>query len=107
MLLDTLIQRAPETRRKAVAVTFWPHPLHVHLPNAGPQLITGLKTRLKQLETWGLDAVLTVNYTLEFALQSPKEFVETYLLQGLNAKEVVAGRGDCVRVHELGRLARK
>lgn len=105
MLLDTLIQRARETGRKAVAVTFWPHPLHVHLPNAGPQLITGLQPRLKQLETWGLDAVLTVNYTLEFARQSPKEFVETYLLQGLNAKEVVAGQGIRFGWQNVGDLA--
>lgn len=104
MLLDTLIERARATGRKAVAVTFWPHPLHVHLPDSGPQLITGLSSRLNQLEHWGLDAVLTVNYTLEFARQSPREFVQNYLLDGLGAKEVVAGEGIRFGWQNVGNL---
>lgn len=104
MLLDTLIERARATGRKAVAVTFWPHPLHVHLPDSGPQLITGLSSRLNQLEHWGLDAVLIVNYTLEFARQSPREFVQNYLLDGLGAKEVVAGEGIRFGWQNVGNL---
>lgn len=104
MLLDTLMERARATNRKAVAVTFWPHPLHVHLPGAGPQLITGLDQRLDQLQAWGLDAILIVDYTLEFARQSPQEFVENYLLEGLNAKEVVAGQGIRFGWQNVGNL---
>lgn len=104
MLLNTLIDRARATGRKAVAVTFWPHPLQVHLPDAGPQLISGLSSRLNQLEEWGLDAVLTINYTLAFARQSPREFVENYLLRGLNAKEVIAGQGIRFGWQNVGNL---
>lgn len=91
VLLSTLIDRARAARLKAVAMTFWPHPQHVHLPDGNLQLLTGISTRLDELEKTGLDGVLTVNYDLDFARQSPREFVQNYLVQGLRAREVVAG----------------
>jgi len=104
MLLNTLTDRARATGRKAVAMTFWPHPLQVHLPSGGPQLITGLQARLDELEKCGLDAVLIVNYTLEFARQTPREFITDYVLEGLHAAEVVVGKGIRFGWQNVGNL---
>ncbi len=97
----------------AVAVTFSPHPLQVHRPQDAPPLLTGDEDRLELLERTGLDAVLMVTYTLDFARQSPQEFVERYLVEGLRARTVVVGRdvrfgwqnaGDLATMSELGAL---
>lgn len=90
-MLATVVSHARQSGRRAVAVTFWPHPLHVHVPDGSPQLITGLSQRLELLESMGVDATLVIDYTLEFAQQSPDEFVERYFVDALQAKEVVVG----------------
>src|SRR3954451_6882308 len=97
---------------KAVAVTFTPHPLQVHRPESAPPVITGDEDRLELLERTGLDAVLMLGYTLEFARQTPEEFVQRYLVDVLHARTVVVGRdvrfgwnnsGDLSTMVELGR----
>ncbi|MBO3084403.1 bifunctional riboflavin kinase/FAD synthetase [Cellulomonas fengjieae] len=97
---------------RAVAVTFSPHPQQVHRPETAPPLLTGDVDRLELLEQTGLDAVLLLEYSLEFARQTPEEFVRRYLVDGLRARTVVVGRdvrfgwnnsGDLSTMVELGR----
>ena len=87
-----IAERAREDGARAVAVTFDPHPAAVHRPDAAPELLTGVADRLELLAETGLDAVLLLGYTLEFARQTPDEFVRRYLVEGLRARRVVVGR---------------
>ena len=93
---QTVLQRmaadARATGRASVAITFTPHPLQVHRPDDAPPLVTGDTDRLELLAATGLDAVLLVDYTLEFAEQTPEEFVRAYLVDALHAATVVVGR---------------
>ena len=93
-------------------MTFSPHPQQVHRPDTAPPLLTGDADRLELLEQTGLDAVLLLEYTLEFARQTPEEFVQRYLVDVLHARTVVVGRdvrfgwnnsGDLSTMVELGR----
>lgn len=110
-VLRRIVADARTARARAVAITFDPHPSAVHRPGESPELITGLADRLDLLEQTGLDAVLVQHYTLEFARQSPEEFVRTYLVEGLHAATVVVGHdvrfgwrnaGDLSTMLELG-----
>ncbi len=87
-----IAERARDEGARAVAVTFDPHPAAVHRPDAAPELLTGVADRLELLAETGLDAVLLLGYTLEFARQTPDEFVRRYLVEGLRARRVVVGR---------------
>ncbi|MCL2849208.1 MAG: bifunctional riboflavin kinase/FAD synthetase, partial [Micrococcales bacterium] len=93
---QTVLRRLADDARAAglasVAITFSPHPLQVHRPDDAPPLVTGDTDRLELLAATGLDAVLLVSYTLEFADQTPEEFVRTYLVDALRATTVVLGR---------------
>ena len=91
-VLRRLAADAKVAGQAAVAITFTPHPLHVHRPHDAPPLVTGDTDRLELLAATGLDAVLLVDYTLDFAAQSPEEFVRTYLVDALHATTVVVGR---------------
>ena len=84
----------------------------MHHPDTAPELLTGVEDRLELLAETGLDAVLLLEYTLDFARQTPEEFVVRYLVQGLRAATVVVGRdvrfgwgnaGDLATMTELGR----
>ncbi|WP_194949073.1 bifunctional riboflavin kinase/FAD synthetase [Actinomyces trachealis] len=95
----------------AVAMTFDPHPALVHRPQSCPPLITSLTDRLASLEQAGLDAVLVVEYTLDFASQGAEEFIRTWVEGLLGAHVVVVGddvrfgagnRGDAQRLQQIG-----
>ncbi|MGW6005073.1 bifunctional riboflavin kinase/FAD synthetase [Oerskovia enterophila] len=111
-VLGRIVSLARESGSQAVAVTFHPHPATVHRPEQAPELLTGIADRMELLEATGLDAVLLVEYTLDFARQSPEEFVRTYLVDGLGARTVVVGHdvrfgrdnaGNLATMVELGR----
>ena len=90
-VLARLIELAHAGGHRAVALTFDPHPAVVHRPDHAPEMLTALDDRLELLAETGLDAVLVVRYTLEFAGQTPEEFVTRYLVDGLGARTVVVG----------------
>jgi riboflavin kinase/FMN adenylyltransferase len=91
-VLERMVADARERNHVALAVTFEPHPKAVHDPAHPPELITGLEDRLERLGATGLDGVLVVDYTLEFAQLTPHDFVRDYLVEGLGAATVVIGR---------------
>lgn len=110
-VLARMVADARAVGAAAVAVTFTPHPAQVHRPDVAPPLLTGDADRLELLAQTGLDAVLLLTYTLDFARQTPEEFVRRYLVDGLHARTVVVGRdvrfgrdnvGDLATMAELG-----
>ena len=101
-----------DRRPLAVAVTFDPHPRSVHQPEADLPLIASLTDRLASLGDLGLDAVMVITYTLDFAAQSPQDFVRTWLEGLLGARAVVVGddvrfgcrnSGDATTLEQIGR----
>jgi riboflavin kinase / FMN adenylyltransferase len=90
---------------RAVAVTFDPHPLAIHQPERPPTLITGLDDRLERMAVTGLDGILVIHYTLDFAQQTAEEFVRTWLVEGLRASGVVIGHDTTFGKGNLGHAA--
>ena len=76
---------------KSVALTFDPHPALIHRPESAPEQIMGLADKLAAMAKLGLDGVLVMPYTLEFAAQTPEEFVRNVFVDGLRACTVVVG----------------
>lgn len=110
-VLGTVVQQARARNADAVAVTFNPHPAHVHRPETAPAPIMGLDERLRIIAGLGIDATLVIHYTLEFAKASPEEFVRSVFVQTLGASAVVVGHdvrfgnnnaGDLATMKELG-----
>ncbi|GHH74366.1 bifunctional riboflavin kinase/FAD synthetase [Promicromonospora soli] len=104
-VLRRILSLARSDAARAVAVTFHPHPAVVHRPESAPELITGLEDRLALMERTGLDATLLVSYTLDFAAQTPEEFVARYLVDGLGARTVVVGHDVRFGKQNAGTLA--
>jgi riboflavin kinase/FMN adenylyltransferase len=90
-VLATLVADARAAGRRSVAVTFDPHPQAVHCPENPPTLITGIEDRVERLAATHLDGVVVIHYTLEFAHQTPEEFVRSCFVEGLRAATVVIG----------------
>lgn len=90
-VLRQMIESARSTGRKAVVVTFDPHPLRVLRPNAAPKLITPQETKEKLLAQAGIDALLVLPFTRDFSMTTPADFARNILAVKLRAKEVHEG----------------
>lgn len=74
----------------SVLITFNPHPAEILYPSRNISLLTDMDKKLEILERLGLDAVLVIEFTLEFARQDPRDFVSDVLLP-LKTKELFIG----------------
>ena len=85
--------RAEAAARNAlsVALTFDPHPALIHRPASAPAQIMGLADKLAAMAALGLDGVLVLPYTLDFAQQTAEEFVKSVFVDTLGAAAVVVG----------------
>jgi len=91
-LFKHVLKRAREINGEAIVMTFYPHPLKVLRPeNSGPPVITCHNQKIRLIEQCGIDAVITVNFTKEFAQLSAREFVENILLKKIGLKVIVVG----------------
>ena len=110
-VLGTVVGAARARGLPAVAVTFEPHPVAVLFPERAPAVLTAPDHRLDLLAATGLEAVLVLEFTREFAQWSPERFVREVFVDALHAALVVVGRdtrfghrnsGDVATLRELG-----
>jgi riboflavin kinase / FMN adenylyltransferase len=101
-VLATVVERARAEGAQAVAVTFEPHPVAVLHPDRAPQIITAPQQRLDLLAATGLDAVLVMEFTREFALWTPERFVVDVFVKALGASVVVVGEDTRFGVRNSG-----
>lgn len=112
-VLRTVTDLAAERGLASVAVTFDPHPVAVLHPERAPKEIASLEHRLELLEEAGLDVVVVIEFTREYARLSPEDFVVQTFVDGLRAEVVVVGQdtrfglqnsGDVGTMRELGEV---
>ena len=88
---QSIVRRAVELAREidgtAVVFTFSNHPLGVVAPQALPKQIGNNMLRERRLAELGVDVLVSIPFTKEFASKSPKAFLE--LLQQLFAPRYV------------------
>ncbi len=90
-VIRTVVAEAHSDGLKAVAISFDPHPALVHRPDVPHFPIMGLRDSLDLLDELGLDALVLLPYSLDFAQETPEDFVRTTFVEGLGAKKVVIG----------------
>ncbi|UCF81351.1 MAG: bifunctional riboflavin kinase/FAD synthetase [Acidobacteriota bacterium] len=78
-VLGALVERARERGGTSLALTFYPHPMHVLALDRLQKMINTPEQRLELLEAQGLDAVVLVPFTKEFSKKSPLEFIDGVL----------------------------
>ncbi|MCX5893232.1 MAG: bifunctional riboflavin kinase/FMN adenylyltransferase [Deltaproteobacteria bacterium] len=94
-ILARVVHRARELGGQAVAITFDPHPLKVLRPEMGLPLLTTPEQKLQLLAGCGLDAVVVLPFTPEFAAWRARDFVAQYFCERLRVREVVIGHDYC------------
>jgi riboflavin kinase/FMN adenylyltransferase len=89
-LFETVAAKARSIEGTSVAITFDPHPLQVLLPG-GIKLISTCEQKAELIEMAGIDVLLVIPFTKEFAKTTADIFVEELLVKKLGVKELVVG----------------
>ncbi len=111
-LFDKVKNLARKINGQSVVMTFEPHPLKVLRHRNEPKLITPLEQKIKLIQEAGIDVILCLPFTLEFAAITAHDFVCDLLLKKIGIKEIVVGydysfgagrKGDIVLLKEMGK----
>jgi riboflavin kinase/FMN adenylyltransferase len=90
--LKKLAHEAHAEGRHAVVMTFDPHPKMIIHPDRHPfYLITTLEEKIDLVEKQGIDALILIPFTLEFAATTAREFVCNILWGKLRAGKILIG----------------
>jgi riboflavin kinase/FMN adenylyltransferase len=90
-LFYEVIERSHVIDGTSIAMTFDPHPLRVLRKNHTPPLITLLEQKAELIERSGVDVLICVPFTLEFAAITAHSFVEDLLVRKIGMKAIVLG----------------
>ncbi len=94
VIINRLNSIAREIGGESVVITFHPHPrrvLHPDTTGKGLHLINTLEEKLYLLEEAGLDNVIIIEFTREFAGITSEQFVRDILTGILRARVIVVG----------------
>ena len=110
-VLGRLVAEGAARGLPSVAVTFEPHPATIFHPDT-LELIAPGELRDDDLAATGIDGLLVLEFTREFAQQSAEEFIVRTFVEALGARALVVGEdargfgrdysGDVDTLRELG-----
>jgi riboflavin kinase/FMN adenylyltransferase len=91
-LFHEVVERADAMGGTAIAMTFEPHPIRVITKNGHPPLITMYEQKTELIEKAGIDVLICIPFTMEFAALSARTFVADILVRRIGMKAIVVGR---------------
>ncbi len=90
-LFQKVIEKSKEINGPSVAVTFEPHPMRVLKKNDHPPLITLYEQKKELIESSGIDVLICIPFSKDFAALTATEFVEDLLVSRIGMKAIVVG----------------
>ena len=115
VIIRRLNKLARDLGGESILITFHPHPRRVLYPETEGKdlmLICSQEEKIILLQETGLDHLIILEFTREFAKVTSREFVEDYLVSRLHARMVIVGfnhhfgynrEGDFSYLYQLGR----
>ncbi len=91
-ILERVTQLAQSIDSQSVVITFHPHPRLVVQPDdTSVRLLTTTEEKVDLLEKYGVDNVIVVPFTKDFADQSPDEYIQNFLVNYFKPTYIVIG----------------
>lgn len=95
-LIEATIKDAQTHGLVSFAVTFNPDPARVLNPERSEAELLCTEDRIRLLLSLGLDGVVVVDFTKEFAAHTYQEFLDAYLCELLSCKSIHVGTNFCM-----------
>ncbi|GAA4428176.1 bifunctional riboflavin kinase/FAD synthetase [Pontibacter saemangeumensis] len=91
-ILKRVKERARQSNGQSVVITYWPHPRLVLFPEDNDlRLLSTIEERIEQLRSFGIDYLLIIPFTKEFARTSSRSFITDVLVRAINTRVLVIG----------------
>ncbi len=90
-LFHEVIERAVAIDGTSIAITFEPHPIRVLKKNNAPPLITLYEQKTELIERTGIDVLICIPFTLEFASLSAEAFIKDLLVAKIGMQAIIVG----------------
>lgn len=110
-ILRNMVNRAKEIGGESVVVTFYPHPRQVLSHDSGIRFISTQEEKITHLEALGIDNLIIIKFTKEFAAIPSEDFIKNYLVKNIHPAVLIIGydhhfgkgrTGDFEMLYELG-----
>lgn len=111
VILKNMVKRAKEIGGESVVVTFYPHPRQVLSKDSGIRFISTQEEKIRHLEEAGIDNLIIINFTKEFASLSSEDFISNCIVKNIQPAVLIIGydhhfgkgrTGDFGMLYELG-----
>ena len=89
----------------SVAMTFEPHPIRVLKQNGQPPLITLYEQKVELIARSGIDVLVIVPFTHEFARISANDYITELLIKRIGMQAIVVGRDYTFGSNREGNLS--
>ena len=87
-----LVAEAHGKQRPAVVISFEPHPKMVLHPERRPfYLITSPEEKIRHISNLGIDALILIPFTLDYARTTAEEFIRDVLWERLRIRKIIIG----------------
>jgi len=90
-LIKSVVTRAAEVGGTPIAITFYPHPLHMLAPNNAPMQIQTLPQKLAVIESLGIPVTVVIPYNEKLAGTGARDFALDVLCERLRIREIYVG----------------
>src|SRR6201995_4394401 len=91
-VIGRALESSRQTKGNAVVVTFDPHPVRVLRPEKAPRLLTSTRHKVKLIEKLGVEAVLLLEFNLEFSKTLPESFIEKLVRTSNRIGQICVGQ---------------
>jgi riboflavin kinase / FMN adenylyltransferase len=103
-LLQTVVETARKAQGTALVLTFEPHPVKILAPHVDLRFLTSPEEKLAHLESAGIDEVVFLDFTPNFAAMNPDQFAEDILHRSLTLAELFVGNHFAFGKGRTGRI---
>lgn len=90
-IIESVVQKASKFGSRSLLITFSPHPRKIIPGGNKIKLLSTLSEKQKIIESFGIENLLVAQFTKEFSQQTPEEFVDKYLINGIGVREIIIG----------------
>jgi riboflavin kinase/FMN adenylyltransferase len=80
-IINSLVRGAHTQKKLAVVATFFPHPAEILRGIDGPYYLNTLQERERLIKELGVDEIVTLNFTAEFAKKTARAFIKDMYTQ--------------------------
>jgi len=91
-IFNKVKEKAREINGESVVLTFWPHPRLVLDPDGDKiKMINTIDEKIELIKEQGIDHLIILKFTEDFAKLSSCDFIEQYLFRKLKIKALIVG----------------